>query len=182
MTAIERIITAGAILGLAILVLFIAVLILSKRRPDHSVTQLMNRVSLPLAVLIVSVAVLGSLYFSQIALYEPCNLCWWQRVCMFPLLIILILAWRKRDAGAKKYVYVLAGIGAVLAAYNSYLQIWPPSSQHCVLGGLVDCSTRYVFTLGFITIPFISLVSFLLIITCMLFWHPTQKSLQIEKV
>jgi disulfide bond formation protein DsbB len=164
--------TAGARLGLALLHVAVIIIWMRKKRPDHWLVLIASRLGLPAAFGVTLISVIGSLYFSQFLLYEPCNVCWWQRVCMFPLILLLGIAWWKQDGGAKKYILPLSSIGAVFAAYNSYIQIWPPSSQHCALGGLVDCSSRYIFTLGFITIPFVSLIAFLLIFLFMVLWRP----------
>lgn len=112
-------------------------------------------------------AMTGSLYFSEIAHYTPCTLCWYQRIAMYPLVLILgIAAWR-RDPGVRIYAIPLATIGATIAAYH-YLLEWFPSldTGACVVG--IPCTQVWFRQFGFVSLPFLALIAFLLVIAFLL--------------
>ena len=72
-----------------------------------------------MAFVVALLATVGSLYFSEVAHFEPCLLCWYQRIAMYPLVVILGLAAWRDDVGAWIYATALAAIGAVIAAITS---------------------------------------------------------------
>ena len=116
------------------------------------------------AALVAVVATGGSLYFSEIAHFEPCRLCWFQRIAMYPLAVVLpIAAWRQ-DAAVIRYALPLALIGAPISVYH-YLVEWFPALE----GGACDprnpCSLVWFREFGFITLPFMALAAFALIAT-----------------
>lgn len=115
------------------------------------------------AFVVALLATLGSLYFSEIAHFEPCRLCWYQRIAMYPLVVILGLAARRGDAGVVRYGLALAAIGAVIAGYHYALE-WLPSldSGVCSLG--TPCTLVWFREFGFISLPYLSLSAFLLIV------------------
>jgi disulfide bond formation protein DsbB len=112
-------------------------------------------------------AMLGSLYFSEIAHYTPCTLCWYQRIAMYPLVLLLgIAAWR-RDLGIRLYAVPLATIGAVIAAYH-YLLEWFPTldTGACTVG--IPCTQVWFRQFGFVSLPLLALIAFLLVIAILL--------------
>ncbi|MCY9696147.1 disulfide oxidoreductase [Paenibacillus alginolyticus] len=118
---------------------------------------------------IVSVtATLGSLYFSEVREYIPCDLCWFQRIFMYPLSIILGIAAYSSDKTLKKIVLPLSIIGGSISLYHYMLQKVPGfvEIRPCTQG--VPCNVDYINWLGFITIPFLALIAFSIITVCML--------------
>jgi disulfide bond formation protein DsbB len=112
-----------------------------------------------LAWLVAAVAMSGSLYFSEIAGLVPCVLCWYQRIAMYPLAVILLLAAIRGDWAIRPYATILAGIGAVISTYHALLQRIPSlPSGGCSLE--VPCSAIELERFGFITIPVMALVGF----------------------
>jgi disulfide bond formation protein DsbB len=105
----------------------------------------------------------GSLYFSEVANYIPCTLCWYQRIAMYPLVPLLLLAALRRDRGAALYGLVLAGLGAVVALYHYQLEWFPDQAAICKQGSL--CHVIWFRALGFATIPYLSFVAFCAIAT-----------------
>src|SRR5690348_8318165 len=81
-------------------------------------------------------ATLGSLYFSEIAKFPPCVLCWYQRICMYPLVVILGVALLKRDKWVHWYVLPLATVGWLIGLYHNllYYKILPESAAPCIQG------------------------------------------------
>lgn len=123
------------------------------------------------------VATLGSLYFSEIAKFPPCVLCWYQRIFMYPLAIILPIGIIKQDKYLPYYILPLALIGALIAIFHNllYYKILPESAVPCLKG--ISCTTKFIEWFGFLTIPMLSLFSFAVIVGCMiLFFKQTAKS------
>lgn len=114
------------------------------------------------------VATLGSLYFSEIRGFIPCELCWYQRILMYPLALMLGIASFYSDITVKKYVLPMTVIGWFISLFH-YMQQKVPgfaAIKPCTSG--VPCNTQYINWFGFITIPFLALTSFTLIIIFML--------------
>jgi len=108
-------------------------------------------------------AVAGSLYFSEIKGYVPCELCWIQRIFMYPLVIIYGVALLKRDIKIALPGLILSGIGMLISAYHYLIQKWPALQQAGDTCGIIPCNTEYINYLGFITIPFLAGVAFIVI-------------------
>ncbi len=115
---------------------------------------------LQLALLLAGVATLGSLIFSEILKFPPCVLCWYQRICMYPLIVILTVGIWKKDKNIYLYVLPLTLVGLMISIYHNllYYKILPESAVPCVLG--ISCTTKYIEWAGFITIPFLSMAAF----------------------
>jgi disulfide bond formation protein DsbB len=114
--------------------------------------------------LLVSVSTLGSLFFSQIMDFAPCVLCWYQRICLFPLVIILATGLFPFDKRVIAYSLPLAIAGGLTAFYHNllYSGIIPQELQPCSKG--ISCTEKYIDLFGIFTIPMLSLISFLAII------------------
>jgi|SRR5579872_1600979 len=116
-------------------------------------------------------ATLGSLYFSNILHFAPCVLCWYQRIFMYPLVLIIGIEILRKDKMIDVYVLPMAMIGFAISVYHNLL-VWniiPESAAPCTIG--VPCTTKFVDYFGFITIPFLSLISFLFIIIAMFIYR-----------
>ena len=128
-----------------------------------------EKYGLYLAWLVALTATLGSLYFSEIREFVPCELCWIQRIFMYPLAIILGIAVFTDDRAVRKYVLPLTIIGGIVSLYHYLVQKVPGFAeiQPCAQG--VPCSGQYINWFGFITIPFLALTAFTLI--TILMWN-----------
>ncbi len=117
------------------------------------------------------VASFGSLYASEVAHIVPCVLCWYQRICMYPIVLLLTVGIVKKDKHISSYILPLSSIGLVIAIYHYLLQmgVIPESIAPCTAG--ISCASRLVQWYGFITIPFLSMVAFAVITACMLFFN-----------
>lgn len=113
-----------------------------------------------LAWLLVSVSVTGSVFFSYVLEFEPCVLCWYQRICLFPLVLILAAGLFPFDKSVVKYALPLAIAGGLTAFYHTllYAGIIPESIQPCSKG--VSCTEKYIELFGFISIPMLSFFAF----------------------
>jgi disulfide bond formation protein DsbB len=118
--------------------------------------------------LIVSVSAMGSLFFSYVMEFAPCVLCWYQRIFLFPLVIILAVGLFPFDKSVVQYALPLAIVGWLTAAYHNllYAGIIPESIQPCSQG--VSCTEEYIKLFGFLSIPMLSLLSFSTIIALLI--------------
>jgi disulfide bond formation protein DsbB len=128
-----------------------------------------------LAFAVALTSTLGSLYFSEIAKFPPCILCWYQRICMYPLTIISAVGILRRDKNLAFYVLPLSGIGMLIGIYHNllYYNVIPEAIAPCVAG--VSCTTRFIEWLGFITIPLLSLLGFTTITITMVYYMKLKK-------
>jgi disulfide bond formation protein DsbB len=124
-------------------------------------------VALWLAAIIATVTTVGSLYYSLGAHYVPCELCWYQRICMYPLSVMLVIAAWRRDPAVRRYAAPLVLIGIVIATYHTQLQAYPEQRTFCDVTN--PCSSRYVWEFGFVSLPLMALVAFLAIGILLLF-------------
>ena len=115
------------------------------------------------AWLVACMSSLGSLFFSEVMNYPPCVLCWYQRICMYPLVLILIVGLFPLKKEVVKFSLPLVLVGWSISLYHNllYYKILPKSAAPCVQG--VSCTTVYFEWLGFITIPLLSFIAFSLI-------------------
>ncbi len=133
-----------------------------------AVEKFFREYALKIAFLQAWMAVLGSLYFSEIAGLRPCLLCWYQRIPMYSSAVILAVAILRKDTKVYYYILPLSIIGAVIAFYQYLLQMTPLASLIPVACNAYEsCSKIDFITLGFVTIPFLSLAAFLVILIMM---------------
>ena len=106
------------------------------------------------------IAVVGSLYFSEVMKFPPCTLCWYQRICIYPQVVIFGIALLTGDRGYRKYSQPLLALGLALAIYHNLLYFGFISQPLVPCTGTVSCSSKQLELFGFITIPLLSLVGF----------------------
>lgn len=117
-----------------------------------------------LAWLIALASTLGSLFFSEVLGLIPCELCWYQRIFMFPLAVILLVGMHPLDTKVLRYALPIAGIGLLFTIYHCLLFFGfiPENLQPCSQG--VSCADDSMVLFGFLPIPLLSLAAFGLII------------------
>lgn len=120
------------------------------------------------AFLIALIATLGSLFFSEVMHFIPCSLCWYQRIFMYPLVLIFLVNLLYPDENVYKYAFPIAIVGFVISVYHNLLmfKIIPESLSPCVQG--VPCSVDYLNWFGFITIPLLSFTAYLAILVLLI--------------
>ena len=121
-----------------------------------------DEAALWLAFLVAGTSMAGSLYFSEVADFEPCRLCWFQRIAMYPLAVILLVAAIRRDRSVRWYVGPIAAIGALVSTYH-YLVEWFPSLEGGSCGTGPACSAIWFRELGFVTLSLMALCGFVAI-------------------
>jgi disulfide bond formation protein DsbB len=115
------------------------------------------------------IATAGSLFYSEIAGFEPCKLCWFQRIFMYPQVILFGIAlWKKNETLAVYNSIALSIIGGLIAGYHYLVQIGAAPALPCsAVGYSASCAQRFVMTFGYITIPMMAFTAFMLIIVFM---------------
>lgn len=155
---------------------WLAVWVVRRRRHPGRVAEFdatLRDLALWLAAIVAVVTTAGSLYYSLGAHYVPCELCWYQRICIYPLAVILpIAAWR-RDIAVRWYALPLVAVGAVIAAYHTQLQAFPDQRTFCDPNN--PCSSRYVWEFGFVSLPLMDLVAFAFIATMLAVARPADE-------
>ena len=116
-------------------------------------------VALVLAAAVAIVATLGSLYYSEVAHFPPCRLCWYQRICMYPLAPILAIAAGRRDRSVRWYALPLVLVGACLSTWHILVEHFP-SLESGACDPLNPCSIVWVEKFGYLTIPAMALSGF----------------------
>ncbi|MEZ4864313.1 MAG: disulfide oxidoreductase [Caldilineaceae bacterium] len=126
-------------------------------------SEWLDRNSLYIALLAAWIAMLGSLYFSEVAHYTPCLLCWYQRILMYPLTVILAVGLLRSSADLPYFVLPLSGLGACVSTYHYLVQKTNlfSGATTCQVGA--PCSMIWINWFGFVTIPFLALVAFVTI-------------------
>lgn len=171
---VKEILSILTMFGDAFIVIFLISLLLNLKYPKIFVAILnfFKKSALSLALFVALLATSGSLFFSEIAKYEPCKLCWEQRIFMYPQVILLFIALWKKDYAVSKYIIPLSAIGAFIAAYHYriFFTTKIAASGVCTASGGASCVARYVFEFGYVNIPMMSLTAFVLIIIMAFFW------------
>lgn len=123
-------------------------------------TSNLNWTLLFICWLIAGISTLGSLFFSEVMKFAPCVLCWYQRIALFPLVLILSMGLFPFDKSVVKFALPLALAGLLIAFYHNllYTGIIPESIQPCSKG--VSCTEDYISLFGIFTIPMLSLMAF----------------------
>jgi disulfide bond formation protein DsbB len=123
------------------------------------------------AWLVASVSTLGALFFGEVMQLTPCVLCWYQRIFMFPLVLILPIGMFPFDRKVIRYALPLAALGWLIAAFHVLLiaGVIPEGIKPCTQG--VPCSEKVIEWFGFVTIPLLALVAFSTIIALLALAH-----------
>ncbi|MCS6828060.1 MAG: disulfide oxidoreductase [Caldilinea sp.] len=123
----------------------------------------LNRNSLYIALIAAWVAMCGSLYFSEVRGYVPCVLCWYQRILMYPLAGFIAIGLLRRDSNLPYYVLPFSVFGLSMSTYHYLLEKTDLFAGSAVCTQGVSCTTQWINWFGFVTIPFLALIGFLII-------------------
>jgi disulfide bond formation protein DsbB len=141
-----------------------------------------HRYSVLLAWIVALAAMLGSLFFSEIMAFEPCKLCWIQRICMYPLVLLLGIASYRNERWIISYALPLSIIGGFFSAYH-YMEEkipWLAKVMPCRIG--IPCNIDYIDWLGFITIPLLAFAAFVLITIILWMGKPEETAAQEDSI
>ena len=135
-------------------VLFVALIF--KNSFGRALVSFVGKNAVLLGFLISLAAIGGSLFYSNVVGFEPCVLCWWQRIFIYPQVILFGVALWRRKSDVFAYVVPLVSIASLISLYHQYVYMGGTSILPCTaLGGA--CSKIYVMAFGYITIPMMSL-------------------------
>jgi len=156
--------------GVAGLLLLTGLLWLARvRTPLAFVRSAIWGYELWLAFLVSAVATGGSLFFSEVANFVPCELCWFQRISMYPLSITTLLAALCNDHRASRYLLPLPLVGAGLSTYHLLVENGVvKQAQACLLTAPGGCATKWINEFGYVTIPTLALGGFALVFALLL--------------
>lgn len=159
-----------------IVAVIISFVIAKSTKKENIVTDFVKSNSLLIAFLVALSSMIGSLFYSEIIGYDPCKLCWLQRIFIYPQVVTIGLALWKKDNSIFYSSIVLSVIGVIIAGYHYLGQISIVSLNCDVVGLSSNCSQRFFMYFGYITIPMMSLTAFLMIITMMIVYKNYPKN------
>lgn len=166
--------TLMALLALVAVVTSIALLVVRLVKGPH-VADLFGNKAIWAAWLVALVATLGSVVYSEVIHFLPCRLCWFQRIAMYPMSVILLVGAIRRETAVKFYALPLSVTGLAISVYHYIVQTFPS-----VEGGSCDptnpCSAKYVDVFDFISIPFMAGCGFILISVLLTFYVKHENS------
>jgi disulfide bond formation protein DsbB len=148
---VNRFLGILALVALAVTVAAVVALV-TRRVPTWA-----RELALPLAAAIALVTTLGSLYYSEVAGYPPCTLCWYQRIAIYPQAVILAVAALRRDVEVWRTTVPLAVIGSVLSVWHVVIERNPALAGPCDPAN--PCTIKWVEEFGFLTVPAMALVA-----------------------
>jgi disulfide bond formation protein DsbB len=159
----------------AAFLLIIAVLaVVGLRTPLAFVRKNLKGFELWLAFLVAALATGGSLFFSEVAHFPTCELCWYQRFCMYPLSIALLVVAVFRARRATRWLLPLPVVGAGLSIYHLLIENGlAPQTTDCLLSAPGGCGLMWINEFGYVTIPTLALTAFVLVFALLLFAAPT---------
>jgi disulfide bond formation protein DsbB len=137
--------------------------LLGLRGPGDAMRASLEGYELWLVFLVSSIATGGSLFFSEIAGFIPCELCWYQRICMYPLTIVTLLAALANDRRVARYLLPLPLVGACVSIYHLLVENHVvKEAQACLISAPGGCATKWIDKFGYMTIPTLALTAFVL--------------------
>jgi disulfide bond formation protein DsbB len=151
-----------AVLGLALV--WLAARVAPSARPlrDRLVGSLGPQ-AVPLAFVVAAVTTAGSLYYSEVQHFTPCVLCWYQRICMYPLVPILAVGALRRDHSVRLYAAPFVVVGAPISLYHWLVERVDALSDSVACSAGAPCSVPYFEELGYVTLAFMAMSGFVLI-------------------
>ena len=149
---------------LAVLLLLVgAAWLFGLRGPGDWLRHSLEGYELWCVFLVASIATGGSLFFSEIAGFIPCELCWYQRICMYPLSIITLLAALANDRRVARYLLPLPLFGAGVSVYHLLVENGVvEQAKACLISAPGGCATKWIEEFGYVTIPVLALTGFAL--------------------
>lgn len=162
---LNYVVALGAI---ALQVVTVALLVLYIARRGDVVSTFVARRGTVIVLLVSSAATALTLFYSEVIGFPPCPLCWWQRIFMFPQVVLAGVAIRKKEHVAD-YSIALSIIGLGVALYHHALQMFPAGSLPCPAQGEVSCAQVLLLEFGYVTFPMLAATLFAFLIVVMLF-------------
>ena len=147
-----------ALLALGALAVTIVVVVVGATAAGRQRLHGLRAEALRMAFSVAAVSTVGSLWFSEVGGFLPCELCWYQRIAMYPLVIILGAAAWRGDPDPRWRVLPMSLVGMALSAYHYQLQLFPDQGSSCDIAA--PCTQQWVDEFGFVSIPFMAFCGF----------------------
>lgn len=157
-------IIAIVVVAMIVVIRFLAILSDTALDVYEALARRIHPRSMVAAWIVAVLATVGSLYFSEVARFTPCTLCWYQRIAMYPLVVVLGIAAMRRERRAAAGAATLALIGAAIAGYHVALE-WVPSLDTGACAAAAPCTFVWFREFGVFSLPTLALVGFMLILT-----------------
>jgi disulfide bond formation protein DsbB len=155
---------AGQVLAGALILVGVAAAA-GARGPLQTIRNALWGYELWAAFVVAAVATGGSLFFAEIAHFVPCELCWFQRICMYPLSIVTLLAALAGDHRVARYLLPLPVVGAGVSVYHLLVENGVVAqAKECLASAPGGCATKWINEFGYMTIPALTLTGFVLLI------------------
>ena len=160
--SLNHYLSIAIIIGVVVFIFLLSyIFMLFYKKRSSALTTVITKYVLPLSFLITAGGMGMSLYYSEVLHLAACDLCWFQRIFMYPLVFIFGLAWYKKDMQVLRYTSLLTGIGFLIALYHHFLQIGYDMYKPCSTSPFaVDCAEPTFIEFGFVTFPFMAVVLF----------------------
>lgn len=143
---------------LQVAVVGLVVLLITKKHPTSQlVISFLSKTAHRIIPAVFIGSAIGSFIYEYGYGYEPCLLCWYQRIAIFGIAIITSISNIKTNLTVQKQLYVFAGLGLAVALFHNFIDIFPSSGVDVCGANSVSCLIRYVYEFGYITIPMMSL-------------------------
>jgi disulfide bond formation protein DsbB len=173
--SLKALIPLIVLVGMVIFVITLFLFLFERNRKNFIYDFIADN-SLLFAFIVALAAVCGSLFYSNIVGYTPCELCWFQRIFIYPQVVLLGVALWKHDRGIWIYSIWLGAIAACISAFHVYAQHFNQGALPCpIVGQTSTCGKLFVDVYGFITIPSMALTASLMIILFMVMYRIRQK-------
>jgi len=174
LSVVNIVLSLGVLVGQIGILLAVLYVIFFRKKPlpwMKAAADFLGKRGLLLAFLVAAVSTIASLFYSEVAGFAPCELCWFQRIFMYPQVILLGLAVWKKDTRIIMYSLAVAGVGAVISLYHNYMYYMDGGLKVAcgIINDGVSCVQRYVFEFGYITVPVMALTAFALVIMFLVF-------------
>lgn len=153
-------------LAAALLVYFLSFFV-KEKSPVMKLTKLIGKNAIVLSFIVAALATISSLFLSEVAGFRPCELCWFQRIVMYPQVVVLGVAYFVNDLKARITALILSIIGLFIGVYHILVQFFP--GQFKCSDEVANCALKQISYFGYITIPVMSATAFVVIIVLLLF-------------
>jgi disulfide bond formation protein DsbB len=167
---VNKLLSIGTIFLQAVVV-FLATNLIFFRKRSNLILSFFKKYTFYFGFASAFFAVSLSLFYSNIVGFPPCELCWIQRIFLYPQLILFTMELYKRDKSMVDFGIVFASFGSIVSMYHIYIENGGSSSLPCSatkVVGQVSCATRYIYEFGYVTIPIMSLTLSLFILIILL--------------
>lgn len=132
------------------------------RRSLAELRSVAGQYGVRLAFAVAATCMLGSLYFSEVANYVPCTMCWYQRIAMYPVAILLGVALVRRQRAVRSFVVPLVVVGLPISIYHYFVE-WFPDLESGVCSASLPCSIVWFRRAGFVSLPYMAASGFALV-------------------